>query len=123
MARQEGSLYNIRDTFRFRGLAQDPSQSVHKWMEFLEFSTEGLILTNYLKLTGTSSLQKMPKSFPADGDADAKVQFMWDTCMKILETIFPDTRQYQTRQISECARRQFCTCKQDKGTIQNNFST
>ena len=52
MARQQGSIYiTSNETFRFCGInLVEPSQTVHQWMEFGEFATDGYILTLYMKL-------------------------------------------------------------------------
>ena len=116
MARQEGSLYHIKETFRFRGInLAEPSQTVHQWMEFVEFVTDGYILTLYMKTMNVMSLNKLPKTFPKDGSDEEKADFMLASCVKIMKVIHPDTKDNQHKTIAEASREAFCICKKNKG--------
>ena len=114
MCQQTGSLFHIKDNFNFRALnLSEPDHSVHDWMEFVTFATDGYLLLLYMKLENATSLEKIPKDLPDDDDG--KAAFLAKISEKMVEAIWPKTREDIIKKIAESARKEFCLCKQFKG--------
>ena len=114
MARQPGSLYHIKDAFRFRGInIAEPSQSVHKLsLQQMVSSWACTCIWKWCVFFGETA---KVLSYPKNGSDKEKCEFMLQTSLRMVQAIHPDTKDYQSKGIAEGARKTFCKCKKNKG--------